>query len=88
MNIALIRQTGQSGAAEHPRCTVKPFGLVLEEGTMKSRALKSSANTMSFLRGALEVPLVARYSEGRKQAKYAREMAAMDIKLSRLNGIL
>ena len=69
VKIALIRQTGQSGAAEHPRCTVKPLGLVLEEGTMKSRALKSRVKTTSCLRGGLDVPLVAKYSEGRKQAK-------------------
>ena len=69
VNMALIRQTGHTGAAEHPRCTTKPFGLVLEEGTVKSRALRSEAKEMSRRSGGLEVPLVERYSEGRKQAK-------------------
>ena len=36
-----IRHTGQTGEWEHPRWTTNPFGLVLERGTVKSRALMS-----------------------------------------------
>ena len=64
------------------------MGLVFELMTVKSRAMKSWEKTTSLLRGGLEVPLVARYSNGWRHAKYAREIAAMAARFWGSKGIL
>ena len=88
LKIYLIRQTGQTGELTQPKWTIKPFCLVLELTTLKSREEKSGEKVTSDLLGGRAVPLVTRYSEGLRQAKYASDMAASAIMFSLLKGII